>query len=240
MKKIILTILILLLVTSVLYLALFKNQSNNTDTPIKSNQQNAEFNKEQYSLTDPASPWVIVNKKRPLSPDYVPQDLVDANITKYGQKSKEEYQLRAEAARKLEEMAKGATNEGIEFVEGSGYRSFQLQRFYYDNYVSQSGQAEADKFSARPGTSEHQTGWAADLGTKSGICYLEKCFGVTPEGLWIKANAHKYGFIIRYPEGKELVTGYQYEPWHVRYVGKSLAKEIYGSGKTLEEYFEQY
>ena len=96
---------------------------------------------------------------------------------------------------------------------------YVYQKQLYDGYVAQMGQDEADKISARPGTSEHQTGLAFDVTLPSGECFLETCLGAMPEGEWIAANAYKYGWIVRYPEGKEDITGYSYEPWHLRYVG---------------------
>ena len=137
----------------------------------------------------------------------------------------------------LNEMFAGATNDGITLVFGSGYRSYELQKQFYDSYVAKDGQAAADRYSARPGTSEHQTGLSFDATSVSEKCHLEVCFVDTPEGQWIKANSYKYGFIIRYPDGKESVTGYQYEPWHLRYVGVELANELQKTGQTMEEFF---
>ena len=102
----------------------------------------------------------------------------------------------------------------------------------YNGYVSQYGQAQADTFSARPGHSEHQTGLAVDLGNSNNSCALEICFGDTAGGLWLAANAADYGFIVRYPQGKEADTGYQYEPWHLRFLGVDTAKAVVASGKT--------
>jgi D-alanyl-D-alanine carboxypeptidase len=106
--------------------------------------------------------------------------------------------------------------------------------------VSANGQEAADKFSAKPGQSEHQTGLAIDITCEAMNYQLDYSFGVTDEGAWVKENAHRFGFIIRYPEGKEDITGYMYEPWHLRYVGVDLAEEVYNSGLTLEEYFETF
>lgn len=206
-------------------------QNNNAE------QSQQGFNKQQYSLTDPASLWVIVNKNHPLPSNYVPSDLVAVNVPKHGDKAAEELVMRKEAGQALEHLVAGAKADGINLAEGSGYRSYALQKFYYDNYSAQSGQAEANKFSAQPGKSEHQTGLATDLAAVSGKCYLEVCFAETPEGQWIAANAHKYGFSLRYLEGKEEITGYQFEPWHLRYVGKGLAAELQKTGQTLEEFF---
>jgi D-alanyl-D-alanine carboxypeptidase len=120
----------------------------------------------------------------------------------------------------------------------SAYRSYNTQTNTYNGYVAQYGQATADTFSARPGHSEHQTGLAVDVGNANGDCELEICFGSTNFGEWLKNNAPSYGFIIRYPEGKESATGYQYEPWHLRFVGQDTAALIfYSGGKTMDEYF---
>ncbi len=207
--------------------------SSSTQTP-------RPLNKQKYSLSDPDSPWVIVNKNRPISAGYVPVDLVDVAVPKIKNKSQAEYMLRKDSAEQLGYLVGAAKADGIELAIGSGYRSYELQKFYYDNYVAQSGQIEADKFSARPGTSEHQTGLALDLSAIDGKCYLEECFSETPQGKWIAANSYKYGFIVRYPQNKEAITGYQYEPWHVRYVGKELATELNASTLTLEEFFKKY
>jgi len=135
-------------------------------------------------------------------------------------------------------MFETAKNDGIDLMLGSGYRSYDVQAFYYNNYVNTYGQAEADRFSARPGTSEHQTGLALDVSGIDRVCYLEVCFEEQPAGKWVADNAHKFGFIIRYPEGKESITGYQYEPWHLRYVGQELATELNSLSLTMEEFFE--
>ncbi len=128
------------------------------------------------------------------------------------------------------EMQSAAYQEGLELYIVSGYRSYDTQYGLYWGYVESDGQAEADRYSARPGHSEHQTGYAFDLN------WVDYAFANTPEGIWLKDNCWKYGFIIRYPEGKEDVTGYMYEPWHVRWLGKDIAKTVYESGLTLEEY----
>lgn len=120
----------------------------------------------------------------------------------------------------------------------SGYRSYPTQVQLYNRYVARDGKKAADKYSARPGYSEHQTGLTFDVGGVNSDKNLYASFGKTKEGQWIAKNAHKYGFIVRYPKGKEKVTGYQYEPWHLRYLGKGTATKVYQSGKTLEEYVE--
>lgn len=112
----------------------------------------------------------------------------------------------------------------------SGYRSYQTQTNLYNSYVAQYGESIANTFSAKPGQSEHQTGLAFDVGS------IDNNYGNTSAGIWLAQNAHKYGFIIRYPKGKESITGYQYEPWHIRYLGTSVATDIYNKGVCLEEY----
>jgi len=198
------------------------NSSSSKKNEPKKNTNESEFNKSQFSLSDPASPWVVVNKQRPLPSNYVPADLTPSG-------------LRTEADSHLKSLLTSAQNNGYPMRIISAYRSYAQQTATYNGYVASDGRAKADTYSARPGHSEHQTGWTADLG--NGVCDLEICFGNTPAGKWLATNAHNYGFIIRYPEGKESITGYQYEPWHVRYVGVDLANQIYKSGQTLEQFF---
>lgn len=195
------------------------------------------FNKNQFSIDDPTSVWVVVNKQRPLSPKtYVPADLVVPNVP-LRVPGHDTMRLRASAAKALEEMVTAAKADGVNLMLASGYRSYDYQVGLYNGYVNSQGQAQADAQSARPGYSEHQTGLALDLRTVDGTCELDTCFGATPEGRWLAANGYKYGFIIRYPEGSKAVVGYEYEPWHVRYVGKELAADYHRSGvQTLEQY----
>ncbi len=208
--------------------------------PGNENELISEFDKSQYSNDDPASIWVVVNKTRPIPLDYIPVGLQKVEVDKRTDKSAEELMMRKDAAKALESLFAKAISEGHPLKMGSAYRSAELQNVYYSNYVSAYGQAEADTFSARPGTSEHQLGISADVSGVDMSCYLETCFGGTPEGLWVAENAHNFGFIIRYPLGKEGITGYQYEPWHLRFVGIELAKEMHrqDQGQTLEEFFE--
>lgn len=135
-----------------------------------------------------------------------------------------------EASTALETLQAGANAAGYDIPLVSGWRSYDYQVGLYNNYVQTDGQEAADRYSARPGFSEHQTGLCFDIGA------VDDNYGTTPEGKWLAAHAHEYGFIIRYPEGKEAITGYMYEPWHVRYVGIEAATEIYNSQTTLEEY----
>ncbi|HVS58880.1 MAG TPA: D-alanyl-D-alanine carboxypeptidase family protein [Candidatus Saccharimonadales bacterium] len=196
------------------------------------------FDKTQYSLTDPNSIWVIVNKKNPLKPKtYVPNDLIFPTVPTRvpGNVS---MQMRKVAGTALETMFAGAKKDGINLMLSSGYRPYTFQQVLYNNYVASSGVAAADTFSARPGYSEHQTGLAADIEPLSEKCDVDQCFANLPEGKWLAANAYKYGFVIRYPKGKDSVTGYEYEPWHVRYVGVEAATEMQKEDVvTLETFF---
>ena len=129
-------------------------------------------------------------------------------------------------------MLAAAKQQGFDLVAFSGYRSFEYQTTLYDNYVKRDGQAAADRYSARPGYSEHQTGLAFDIGERGKEVWLTEEFGETPAGQWLFTHAQEYGFILRFPQNKEEITGYMYESWHYRYVGKEVAKEI-----TKEKYY---
>lgn len=237
MKKGIIIILLMVLAVS----GWFFVQSRRAAAPSSPATQtkNQGFNKKQFSLDDPASIWVIVNKQRPLQPKtFVPTDLVAPAIPlRLGQDSKE-MQLRGPAADALTRMYEAARAEDLKLMVSSAYRSYSYQDNLYNYYVKQQGQATADSQSARPGHSEHQTGLAVDIEPASRTCEIQACFADTPEGKWVAENAYKYGFIIRYTDGKQSTTGYIYEPWHLRYVGEDLANELRNAGNpTLEEYF---
>jgi D-alanyl-D-alanine carboxypeptidase len=156
---------------------------------------------------------LIANKSYPLPEDYSPGE-----------------QKISRAA--FDAMQVAAKADGIKLWIKSGYRSYSYQKQLYDNYVNRDGKEKADTYSARPGHSEHQTGLAFDINTASSSDNFQN----TQEGKWLAKNAHKFGFILRYQEGKMDITGYKYEPWHFRYVGSDVAKTVFDSGKTLEEY----
>jgi len=141
--------------------------------------------------------------------------------------------LTTETLNAFNEMKSDAQALGLNLYISSGYRSYSYQENLYNNYVAQDGKEAADTYSARPGHSEHQTGLAFDLNT------IDDSFAYTEEGKWVADNCYKYGLILRYPKGKETQTGYQYESWHLRYVGKELAEKLYNNGNwiTLEEHF---
>lgn len=188
-------------------------------------------------VPDPESITVVVNKQRRLPDGYEPPDLVEPNVDFYAGEGDPKRKLRKEAADALEELFAMAEAEGLELVAVSGYRSYERQEAIYQNNVNKNGEEHANQYSAKPGTSEHQTGLAMDVASSQLVSVLEPSFIETSEGQWLHDNAHKAGFIIRYPDGKEDITGYNYEPWHLRYVGKELAKEIYEQQVTLEEFF---
>lgn len=194
----------------------------------KEQPKTAVFDKGLHSVTDPTSIWVVVNKSRPFNPlTYVPNDLVGVGNGQY---------IRQEAATAFKELVSVGASAGLQLQPLSGYRSYQTQQVVYAREVATYGQNVADTQSAKPGHSEHQSGLTIDIG--GGGCGIEDCFGNTTEGKWVAANAYLYGFIIRYPEDKESITGYRYEPWHIRYVGKELAGEMKRTNiQTLEEFF---
>lgn len=181
---------------------------------------------------DPESVHVLVNRNHPLG-EWEPQDLRRPEVP-----ALREITLRDEAATALEEMFDAAAEDGIGLSLTSGYRSYQYQIEVYAEAHERLGTEGADEYYARPGYSEHQSGLAADVhdpGRED--CILSVCFAGTEAGQWVAEHAHEFGFIIRYPEGAEDVTGYQYEPWHLRYLGAETAREVADSGLTLEEHW---
>jgi D-alanyl-D-alanine carboxypeptidase len=198
-------------------------------------EKKPEQSKVNLDIKAPSSLNVLVNKKVGLNPaTYRPVDLVVPNIKVSPDDSKDEQSVREVIRADLEEMIKDSTKQNLSLVMNSGFRSFELQAFYFNNYVRSYGEAEARKFSAQPGFSEHQTGLSFDMSTSDKKCYLEICFAETKAGIWLAENSYKYGFILRYPEGKEEITGYQFEPWHFRFVGKDVAKEVFDKKVTYE------
>lgn len=179
---------------------------------------------------------VLVTKQIMLPDGYKPPDLVAPNVPFIFKEQAEKRLMRSEAAQALEQMFAGAHKDGIYLAGVSGYRSYDTQKGLFNYYVQTQGEATARKYSAEPGHSEHQTGLAMDVSGSTGRCAADDCFADTAEAKWLAAHAHEYGFIIRYPKGKESITGYAYEPWHVRYLGKSLAQKVHASGLTLDEY----
>lgn len=184
------------------------------------------------TVSNPEAITVLANKYSSIG-QYVPDDLVrisDENSTR-------ENYLREEACEHFETLCNDARNEGYEIRGMSAYRSYDRQYAIYNSYVNSDGKENADTYSARPGYSEHQTGLCVDV--MGGDTPYDQ-FKTTKESTWLNENAHKYGFIIRYPEGKEDITGYMAEAWHIRYVGKDIAKVIYDEDITFDEYCAKY
>jgi D-alanyl-D-alanine carboxypeptidase len=180
--------------------------------------------------------WVVVNKLNALDPiDYWPEPQARAE----GVERTSGGHMRADVAAALSQLAAAAQAEGAGTIGvNSGFRSYDFQVSTYRNYVGQLGQSNADLTSARPGHSEHQTGLAVDVVACDGGCGAIEQFGGTAQSDWVAANAHRFGFIIRYPDGLTDTTGYEYEPWHLRYIGSELAA-LYADGgyRTLEDFF---
>ena len=198
------------------------SQNSNSDASDKTNDSNGNsgYIEGQALPSEPTyiNGIIVVNKKYPLPSTY----------------NKGEDPV-AKAA--LEKMLEAGKAVGYDYDAFSGYRSYEYQKTLYNRYVNRDGKANADRYSARPGHSEHQTGLAFDIGEKGRQdLWLTAEFGETPAGQWLMNNAHLYGFILRYPQGKENITGFMYESWHYRYVGVEHAAPIYNAQTTLEEY----
>ena len=183
-----------------------------------------------HSPTDPASPWVVVNKRVAVDPvDHEP-DLTTVRG----------YLVRPDVAPDLTALLAAAEADGVHLTLRSAYRGYSKQAAVYEGWVAQLGRAQADAVSARPGHSEHQTGLAVDVGGSSRPqCDFEPCFGDTPEGRWVAEHARSFGFLVRYTPENKAVTGYAPEAWHLRWVGRDLAGYLSETGlSTLEEVFD--
>ena len=176
-------------------------------------------------IDDPADPLVLVNKYHGLSETYVPE--LEKLGGRYGVGS-----MVPDAAAAFRAMADAAKADGVSLRSVSAYRSYETQTGLYNRYVSIDGKANAERYSARPGYSEHQTGLALDINTASISAHFEN----TAEYAWLRAHCARFGFLLRYPREKESITGYRYEPWHYRYVGQDIARTCMDQGLTYEEY----
>lgn len=196
---------------------------------------NSNLDKEKYEDTEKTNikdnNLMLVNKYYYLTEDYTPNDLITLT-SKYNTGINS--QMRKEAAIGFMKMSDAATLDNITIKNASGYRSYKYQVNLYDKYVERDGKKAADTYSARPGFSEHQTGLVSDINQ------IDNSFENTDAFKWLQENAYKYGFILRFPKDKEDVTGYQYEPWHYRYVGEYVAEKIHDENLTLEEYYAYY
>lgn len=177
---------------------------------------------------------ILVNKYNALNKDFSFDDLVNVSIQHcYGSQK-----LRKEAYDKFKEMFKAAKEEDLTIIINSSYRDYAYQEKLWNRYSNTNGEEWADKFAARKGHSEHQTGLAIDVTTYN--VKNQDDFELTDEFKWLDVNAYKYGFILRYPKDKENITGYSYEPWHYRYVGVDIATQVYELGLTYDEYYAYY
>lgn len=213
-------------------------EENNNSNPVVTDEPLDEpFVPATEMDLEPSSITVFVNKEFALPKDYKPEDMVTPNIffdlTFYDERTL----MRKEAAEAIEKLFAAASNEGYTLAGVSGYRSYNRQKKIFTDNILTKGKAHTLKYSAVPGTSEHQTGLTMDLSCASLNYDLSSSFAGTPEGQWLADNAYRFGYIIRYPEEKSDITGYAYEPWHIRYVGRGLAKYLYDNDLTLEEYY---
>ena len=199
--------------------------NSNLDYTFYEDSNKADLSKGMYTL---------VNKYYYLDENYVPDDLVDV----YGGYAAQSSKLKKVALDNFIKMADEMSKLGMTIKITSGYRSYNLQSSLYNNYVRRDGVNKADTYSARPGYSEHQFGYSFDL-TDAKYTSFDH-FEYTNEYIWLKDNAYKYGFILRYPKGKEYLTGYQFESWHYRYVGVDIATYIYENDITYEEYYAYF
>lgn len=198
----------------------------------KSTASTAERDFAAYS-TDPTSPLVLVNEHHPLQPrDYAPKDLVAV--------SAKGTEMVPRAAKAMKKLIAGGAQDGQRLMVVSAYRSYDHQVTLFQRYTRKYGDDYAARISARPGTSEHQLGLSADLGAASGQCSLKACLADLPSGKWIAAHAADYGFIVRYPNDQHETTGYNFEPWHLRYVGTKAAQQMEQDGvATFEQYSDE-
>lgn len=187
-------------------------------------------------IEDPGDPIVLVDPERSLPPDHRPSGLVAVPVEWATADDGERRLLRPEVADAAVELFAAAEADGRPLAGVSGFRSFETQVQLHEQ--SRDGETAADEapYVAPPGHSEHQTGLALDVVGIEGVCITEPCFAVTPAGHWVAENAHRFGFVIRYPADKESITGYAYEPWHLRYLGVELATELHDAGLTLDEH----
>ena len=211
---------------------------NATGAAIYFQEKPLEINVPAAVNTNPLSIRALVNREYRLPEDYVPQDLVEPDVPFALEGDEDRKKMRAEAAHALEILFEDAKELEMDFVAVSGYRSYERQTLVYLSTVSMQGLEEANEVSAIPGSSEHQTGLVMDVSCRSSeVTDLTEDFGETREGKWLADNAWRYGFIVRYPADKEAVTGYSYEPWHIRYVGLDLAELLRDQELTLDEYY---
>ena len=216
------------------YVAYQEKENDDAETTVL--YVNMDFDKEDYVdplVIDDFDDYVLVNKHRQLSSEYVPDDLV--TIDDEYVKADEDVEIERNVAKAFYDMAEAASEEGLELMVSSGYRSYKDQEEITNTYLELYGQNYVDNYVAKPGFSEHQTAMSLDIASKSVDTFVE-----SNEYGWMMDNAYKYGFILRYPKSKEDITGYKCEAWHYRYVGKKIAKYIKEHNITYDEYYVMF
>ncbi|MCL6574348.1 MAG: D-alanyl-D-alanine carboxypeptidase family protein [Bacillus sp. (in: Bacteria)] len=211
-------------------------ETENSPANLDKNTDNLQSGTSVQVISKPEVIPVLVNKSNKLPESYSPPDLIYPDIPFTFEMKIDKRKMRAEAAFAIEKLFAGAQQLNVNLLGVSAYRSHSTQTTLFNNYVNKDGYEAARTYSALPGTSEHETGLAIDVTGGNGKCAAEACFAETLEAKWLQKHAAEYGFIIRYPEGKDSITGYVYEPWHLRYVGITIAKDIMNRNITLEEY----
>lgn len=206
------------------FINIINDKNNNSNTNLVQAQELSKLELGIRNYIPGISPLIIdgiitVNKEYILPQDYTPD------------KQKESQMYDA-----FEKMRLDAKNDGLTISIKSGYRSYEVQKELYEYYVKKDGEEKASTYSAKPGTSEHQLGLAIDISNGNKTKTIGDWFNDTPQAQWLYKNAHKYGFILRYPKGKEHITGYKYESWHYRYVGTEHSYNFIENDLTLEEY----
>lgn len=256
MKKSILAITSLLIISFVAYSFLTTSTTQASNSPYEdeyyynedqiwdsramidaSNTSQTEDIAPTYIDTEPTSTTVLVNKEYGLPSDYIPDDLKVPDIIFSFSGYSEKKLMREEAGNALVELFDAADQKGLNIYGVSGYRSYQRQLTIYNNNVEKDGIELTNLYSAKAGHSEHQSGLCIDVSTQCIHNRLDVTFAATPEGKFIANHSYEYGFIVRYPKDKSDITGYAYEPWHIRYVGKELAAYLYENDMCLEEYY---
>ena len=213
-----------------------KKKKYNEEAPWESFDMYGLPDKLDLLKKDKGDVLVLVNKLHAVSKNYKPTDMV---AIKGSYTTNQGLEMKADAYKAFKKMRKAAKADGIRFKICSAYRTYSTQKWLYNNYLNTMGKKLRNIRSAYPGRSEHHTGYAIDLVTKSTGWTLTQDFAKTSEGKWINKHCAEYGFIIRYPKGKTDITGYDYEPWHLRYVGVDAAEEITEQCITLEEYLKR-
>ena len=223
-----------------LYIEYMNNNKDLSSSEIVRNI-NIHLDKNFYEDTEKANitldTTLLVNKHYLLDKDYIPDDLVNVSQN-YAWGEVGSQKVREVAYNAFLDMWNAANEEGYYLMINSSYRSYEDQEIVYNNYKNSSGERFADSIAARPGSSEHQTGLALDIFSKTNT--NKNTFSQTDEAKWLKENAHNFGFILRYPEDKVDITGYSFESWHYRYVGKDIATYIYENDITYEEYYAYF